>query len=161
MCACFFCGGGDWLCWSAGHVWTPGGCGRSAADSTEGPAAPHQSEGHTNPLLRLKQSPGQMRSRANTGTQLRTHTQTRVSTWRRGRGRRADIGPGVTNGIAVCLPALQIYDLVTKWHSVVFHLLPDPGLCEEYFSGSWLFLPGVAPRSPLCQIAPQYFYEPF
>lgn len=36
---------------------------------------------------------------------------------------RGDTAPGVTNGIAVCLQALRIHDLVTKWHMIVLHAL--------------------------------------
>lgn len=40
--------------------------------------------------------------------------------------------PGVTNGIAVCLQALQLYDLVTKWHMVVLHA----GLIAQLLTGN-------------------------
>lgn len=38
-----------------------------------------------------------------------------------------ETAPGVTNGIALCLQALQQYDLVTKWHMDVLHALRWPG----------------------------------
>lgn len=49
----------------------------------------------------------------------RAHTH--VSTWQRAEIERGESTPGVTNGIAVCLQALQLYDLVTKWHMIVLH----------------------------------------
>lgn len=39
------------------------------------------------------------------------------------RGERGEPAPGVTNGIAVCLRALQLYDLAAKWHTIVLHAL--------------------------------------
>lgn len=38
-----------------------------------------------------------------------------------GDGVERETAPGVTNGIAVCLQALQPFDLVTKWHMIVLH----------------------------------------
>lgn len=67
-----------------------------------------------------------MSSRANTGTQSLTHPHEHMAA--KGDGiETGETAPGVTNRIALCLQALQQYDLVTKWHMDVLHALRWPG----------------------------------
>lgn len=83
----------DWSCWSTDHVYTTGGGERLAG--AHGGSCYIRVSPHPAPSLRLKQSPGQMSSGANTGTQLRAHDREAE-----GERERWLPAPGVTNGIA-------------------------------------------------------------